>query len=78
MSGRERIRLAAEATKRMDDLLDPALNDLRGALRGGNGAGVYHDVSRVRSALATAFVAVTKAQAIANKTDWPAEQDYDE
>lgn len=77
MSARARIQAAADATKRMDDLLDPAIEDLRGAIRGGNGAGIYHDVSRVRSALAHAKVAITKASEIANATVWPTAEDYD-
>ena len=77
MSLRTKIRAAAEATNKMDQLLDPALNELRTAIRGGNGAGVYFDVGRVRSALVQAADAIRQAQQIASTTAWPTNEDYD-
>jgi hypothetical protein len=77
MKARTKICLAAEATRQMDDLLMPALHELSGAIRGGNGAGIYHDLSRVRTALAQAARAIARAQEIAANTTWPSNEDYD-
>lgn len=78
MRAREKITLAADATKAMDKLLMSALDDLRIALGRGNGAGVYSDVSAVRSALQNAKVAIAKAQDVVGKTRWPSDEDYDQ
>jgi hypothetical protein len=74
---RRKIEQGAAATKQMDDLLEPALNALISAIRDGNGAGIYYDLSRVRSALTNARVAIDKALEIERSTAWPSNEDYD-
>jgi hypothetical protein len=77
MSARSRIDRAFAATARMDGLLNPALDALLSALGPSNGAGIYRDVSRVRSAMAAAKAAIIAAEAIDRETQWPSNEDYD-
>lgn len=77
-TSRQKIDAARKATGRMDNLLEPAIADLLRAINVGNGAGVYYDVSAVRSALVNAKQAIIKAQEIATATEWPTHADYDE
>lgn len=75
---RRKIEVAAAATARMDQLLEPALDELRIAIRDGNGAGVYFDVPRVRAAMAQAKRAIELAQHVATSVGWPTNEDYDQ
>jgi len=72
-----RIHIAREATRRIDELLQPALDELQSAINIGNGGGVYHDVPRVRSAMARLKRAIDCAQAVEASVTWPTAEDYD-
>lgn len=76
-TARRKIELAALATAKMDDLLIPAIDNLRSAAHGGNGAGIYSDLSRLRSAMASMSSALRDAQKIYDATSWPTNDDYD-
>lgn len=75
---RNKIRLAALATKQMDELLGPAMDRLEAAIRVGNGAGIYADVSAVRVAMTRLKIAIIKAEQIDCRADWPTAADYDQ
>lgn len=74
---RERIHLAAAATARIDSDLWRPIERLQEAGRCGNGAGIYCDISRFRSALSEAAAAIKRAQEIMGSTEWPTDNDYD-
>lgn len=74
---RERIRKAQEATDKIDKDLWGPIERLQRAGSCGNGAGIFSDVSLLRSALAEAAAAIKRAQDIMKETDWPTNVDYD-
>lgn len=76
---RRRIERAQEATRQIDHNLDlwQAIETLQRAGGPSNGAGIYADIPRLKSALAAAASAIARAQKIVNETEWPSDHDYD-
>lgn len=74
---RTKINRAAQATARIDKDLWGPIQRLQDAGRGSNGAGIYSDLSRFRSALADAAAAIRGAQDVMKATEWPTDRDYD-
>jgi hypothetical protein len=74
---RVRVSITRAATKRMEEILQPAIDELQSAINVSNGAGVYHDVSRVRSAMAKLKWAIELAQQVDKSITWPTAEDYD-
>lgn len=65
------ISAAKLATDQIDELLQPAVDELRRALNVTERSGVYADVGALIAAMARIRVAVDQAQRIARRVDWP-------
>jgi hypothetical protein len=74
---RAKINRAQRETARINDVLWESIRCLQGAGCRSNGAGIFSDLSRFRSALAEAAIAIKRAQDIVKATDWPTDNDYD-
>jgi hypothetical protein len=74
---RARIAKARAATIAIDQDLWSPIERLQRAGESANGAGIYADVPRFRSALHEAAAAIARAQKIIRETDWPSDHDYD-
>lgn len=72
----ERIAKAKAATAAIDRQLWPAIDHLQRIGQVSNGAGIYADVSALRSALTRATLAVALALQAIRETEWPTEEDY--
>lgn len=65
------ITAAQAATADIDELLRPAIDDLRSAINVTERSGVYRDIAAVRAALVRMKFAVDHAQRISRRVDWP-------
>ena len=65
------ISAAKLATAQMEELLQPALEDLRRALEISQRTGVYEDVGAVRAAMTRLKLAIDQAMRIARRAGWP-------
>jgi len=74
---RDRIARAQEATAKIDRDLWRPLERLTDICKPSNGAGIFCDIPRIKSALAEAAAAIASAQKIMNDTEWPSDRDYD-
>jgi hypothetical protein len=74
---RHKIVKAKLATDAIDNDLWRPIERLKSAGATSNGAGIYADVPRLRTALVDAAEAIARAQKIVRETDWPTDHDYD-
>lgn len=65
------ISAAALATAQIEELLQPAIDELRRATNVTERSGVYSDVSHVRTAMANMQRAIDQAQRLARRVGWP-------
>lgn len=77
MDVRRKISAAQKATLEIDECLIPSANRLLRAVQESNGAAIYPDPSRVRSAMADMEAAIKRAREIYIQTAWPTDVDYD-
>jgi len=76
-AARAKIARAGHSVTEIDRHLWGPIERLERAGSASNGAGIYADIPRFRSALAEAATAIADAQKIVRETDWPTDQDYD-
>lgn len=65
------ITSARAATAEIEQLLQPAIEELRGALNVTEQSGVYADAGAVRTAMVRAKSAIDQALRLARQVNWP-------